>query len=142
MNRVTLVGRLGKDAESRQAGDYTVLNFTLATSKRFKTKDGSTKDETQWHNLEYFRKDNSLAQYLTKGKMVAVSGEIRYEEYEKDGQKKYITKIRVNELELLGGKDEKESAPAPQQTHTPTYEVANRMDESQSLDPQGDDLPF
>lgn len=102
MNSVTLCGRLGKDPETRTAGNSQVTKFSLATG--FKKADGS--QHTDWHNIEAWNKTGDIAQkYLTKGKQVIIQGEIRYSTSEKNGVKTYFTSIIANKIELLGSPD-------------------------------------
>jgi single-strand DNA-binding protein len=103
-NQVSLIGRVGQKPENRQAGQSTVCNFSLATTEKYKTKEGETKEITQWHNVEAWSKQAEiLTQYLDKGSLVSIDGSIVYEQYEKDGIKKVSTKIRVKEFCFLGG---------------------------------------
>ena len=94
MNLVILSGRLGKDAEARTAAGKTVHSFTLATQ--------DSKDKPVWHNCEGWEL-GKVAEYLKKGAQVIVTGYIKYEEFLKDGEKKFFTKIGVNKIELIGG---------------------------------------
>ncbi len=106
-NKVTLIGHTGKDVE--------VVNFenggmkasvTLATNDYYTNAQGEKVEDTQWHNLVAFGKVAEIMQkYVTKGKEIAVEGKLTYRSYDtQDGQKKYITEIRVDELVLLGSK--------------------------------------
>ncbi len=106
-NKVTLIGHTGKDVE--------VVNFenggikasvTLATKDYYTNIQGEKVEETQWHNLVAFGKTAEVMQkYVTKGKEIAVEGKITYRNYDTpDGQKRYVTEIRVEELVLLGSK--------------------------------------
>ena len=104
VNKVILLGHLGKDAETRYTGSgVPVSKFTLATNRRFKdTQTGDWKEETDWHNIILWRAEN-LAPYLTKGKQVYVEGNLRSRSWEdKEGQKRYITEVVVDEIILLG----------------------------------------
>ncbi len=105
VNKVILVGHLGKDAETRFTTSAVALTrFTLATNRRVKdSQTGDWREETDWHNLVLWRNEN-LGQYLLKGKQVYVEGQLRSRSYEgKDGQKKYTTEVVVDEIILLGG---------------------------------------
>ncbi|MBW8359087.1 MAG: single-stranded DNA-binding protein [Weeksellaceae bacterium] len=105
-NRVTLIGHTGKEVE--------VINFekggmkasvSLATNDFYTNAMGEKVEETQWHNLVAFGKTAEIMQkYVQKGKEVAIEGKLTYRSYEKDGQKMYVTEIRVDELVLLGSK--------------------------------------
>ena len=108
VNKVILVGRLGKDAETRfTPSGVSMSRFSLATSWRSKDpQTGEWKEQTDWHNIVVWRQEN-LAQYLTKGKQIYVEGRLQTRSYEdKDGQKKYSTEVVADELILLGGKSE------------------------------------
>ena len=112
LNVVHLIGHLGKDPEIKAVGETSVTKFTLATSERWKNKDGEQKESTQWHNIECWGKlAEIVAQYCSKGKQVYVSGRIEYRTYEgEDGTKKYFTQIKATEVKFLGSKGE---GPAP-----------------------------
>lgn len=108
VNKVILLGHLGKDAETRfTTSGIAVTKFTLATNRRLKdSQTGDWKEETDWHNVILWRAEN-LANFLTKGKQVYVEGRLQTRSYEdKDGQKRYTTEVVVDEIILLGGKGE------------------------------------
>jgi single-strand DNA-binding protein len=112
VNKVILLGNLGKDAETKFTTSGTAkTTFTLATSRRWKDQQsGEWKEETEWHNLVMWKAEN-VATYLTKGKKVYIEGRIQTRNYEdKDGQKRYFTDIVVEELVLLGGDREASGA--------------------------------
>ena len=115
LNRCTLLGHLGKDAEVKAtAGGVSVANFTMATERRWKDKaSGEWKSETDWHRIVFWRCE-SVAQYLTKGKAVLVEGRLQTRSYDdKAGEKRYVTEVVAENLILLGGgKDGAESATA------------------------------
>lgn len=105
VNKVILIGHLGKDAETRFTTSGTALTrFTVATNRRVKdSQTGDWRDETDWHNIAMWRNEN-LGQYLTKGKQVFIEGQLRSRSYDdKDGQKRYVTEVVVDEIILLGG---------------------------------------
>jgi single-strand DNA-binding protein len=105
VNKVILLGHLGRDAETRftQSG-VAKSTFSLATNRR--VKDAQTaewRDETDWHNIVIWKAEN-VSNYLTKGKMVYVEGRLQSRSYDdKDGVKKYITEVVADQLILLGG---------------------------------------
>src|ERR1051325_9646633 len=108
VNKVILVGNLGKDAETKfTPGGIAVTKFSIATSRRWKDQQsGEWKEETDWHNIVLWRSEN-LSNYLQKGKQVYVEGRLQSRSYEdKEGQKKYITEVVADELILLGGRGE------------------------------------
>ena len=105
-NKVTLIGRTGKDVEIVQFENGKLAKVSLATSDYYTNAMGEKVEETQWHNLVAFGKTAEIMQkYVQKGKEIAVEGKLTYRTYDdKDGQKRYITEIRVEELVLLGTK--------------------------------------
>ena len=104
-NKVTLIGRTGKEVEIVNFENGKLAKVSLATSDYYHNSAGEKVEETQWHNLVVGGKlADIMEKYVEKGKEIAVEGKIQYRTYEKDGQKHYITEIRVEELVLLGGK--------------------------------------
>ena len=108
VNKVILVGNLGRDPEVRYlpSGD-PVANITIATSSRYKSKTGEMVEETEWHRVTFFGRLAEIAsQYLKKGRPVYVEGRIKTRKYtDKDGIEKYATDIIANEMQLLGGRE-------------------------------------
>ncbi len=111
VNKVILIGRVGKDPEVRQAGSSQVASFSLATSEKFKDKSGQMQENTEWHNIVLWGKQAELAgQYVRKGSMLYVEGSIKTETYEKDGQTKYVTKITGRQMQFLDSKGSNQDA--------------------------------
>lgn len=110
VNKVILVGNLGKDPEVKYTPQGTpVAKFTVATGDRFKDKDGNWQDRTEWHNVTaWSRTAEIVGEYLKKGSKVYIEGSLRTHSWEdkQTGQKKYMTEIVVNDLVLLGGRGE------------------------------------
>jgi single-strand DNA-binding protein len=110
VNKVILVGRLGKDPEVKYTPSGTpVAKFTMATNDRFKDKDGNWQDRTEWHNVTaWARTAEVVGEYLKKGAQVYIEGSLRTHSWDdkQTGQKKYMTEINVNDLVMLGGKSE------------------------------------
>ena len=111
VNKVILLGHLGKDAETRfTPSGQSVTNFSLATSRRWKDQQtGEWKEQTEWHNIVLWRAEN-LAQYLQKGKQVYVEGRLQTRSYDdKDGNKRYATEVVADDVILVssgrGGAD-------------------------------------
>jgi single-strand DNA-binding protein len=105
VNKVILLGHLGKDAETKfTPSGVAKTSFSLATSRRWKDQQsGEWKEDTTWHNIVLWRSEN-LANYLLKGKQVYIEGRIDNRSYEdQQGQKKYITEVVVDEIILVGG---------------------------------------
>jgi single-strand DNA-binding protein len=105
VNKVILVGHLGRDAETKfTPGGAAVTKFSVATNRRWKDQQsGEWKEETDWTNVVLWRAEN-LANYLTKGKQVYVEGRIHTRSYDdKDGKKVYATEVVAEDVILLGG---------------------------------------
>lgn len=133
LNKVLLIGHLGRDAEVRytQSGQC-VIGFSLATTDKWKGKDGQMQERAEWHNISYFPKSEAVAQYLTKGKAVFVDGSLQTEEWtDKDGNKRKATKIKAHQVQLMGGGERGESAPR---------QTAPAVDHSAPL--TDEDIPF
>jgi single-strand DNA-binding protein len=108
VNKVILIGHLGRDAETAfTASQIPVTKFSVATNRRWKDQQtGDWKEETNWTNVVLWRSEN-LAQYLTKGKQVYVEGRIQTRSYDdKDGKKVYATEVVAEDVILLGGRGE------------------------------------
>ena len=106
VNKVTLLGHLGKDAETKfTPSGVAVTNFTLATSRRWKDQQsGEWKEETEWHRVVLWRSEN-VSNYLLKGKQVYIEGRLQTRSWEdKDGQKRYTTEVICDDLILLSGR--------------------------------------
>jgi single-strand DNA-binding protein len=113
VNKVILIGNLGKDAETRfTPSGASVTNFNMATTRKWKDQaSGEWKEQTQWHRIVYWRAEN-VANYLLKGKQVYVEGRLETRSYDdKDGKKVYMTEVICEHLVLLGGRQEGGAAP-------------------------------
>lgn len=149
VNKVILVGNLGRDPESRTfpSGDM-ITNATIATTEKWKDKaTGETKEATEWHRLVF---GGGLAKvaadYLRKGSQVYIEGSIKTRKYnDKDGVEKYATDIRVSSLQMLGGKPggaggggggQQSSAPSQQQQKPAAGGAKGGFDD------MDDDIPF
>jgi single-strand DNA-binding protein len=112
INKVILVGRLGKDPETRYTPDGTcVTNFSIATSEEWKDKNtGEKKEKTEWHKIVAWRKLGEITgQYLSKGKQVYVEGKLKTRSWEQDGTTRYITEIVASDVQFLGGEQKSKS---------------------------------
>ncbi|MBK5277239.1 MAG: single-stranded DNA-binding protein [Bacteroidia bacterium] len=143
VNKVILVGRLGKDPEVRNLENgVTVANFSLATSENYKDRvTGEKKEVTEWHNISLWRGlADVAAKYLHKGDMVYIEGKLRTRSWEKEGVTRYTTEIIGDNMTMLstkansGGNSEYKPS-APQQS-------ASKSDSGPSNEPTTDDLPF
>jgi single-strand DNA-binding protein len=105
INKVILVGNLGKDPEIRSIeGGRKVANFTLATTETYKNKNGEKVDQTEWHNVVFWGPvAEVIERFLKKGSQIYVEGKIRTRSYDdKDGVKRYITEILGEQMTMLG----------------------------------------
>ena len=147
LNQVQLIGRLGQDPEVKYLpnGD-AVCNVSLATSEKWKDKtSGERKEKTEWHRIVIFGKLAEVAgEYLRKGTLVFFQGKIETRMWEKEGEKRYATEIRANQMTMLGGKEEG-AAPrqqaAPQQSQ-PRNSSAPQAQQAKKQEKFDDDIPF
>lgn len=130
INKVILIGNLGKDPEVRETGKGTkVANFSLATSATCKNNEGEKMTRTEWHNVVLWKGLAEIAEkFLHKGDQVYIEGRIETRSWEEGEVKKYRTEIIGSELRMLGGKDAKDPM------------AKREMLEDKSS--QDDDLPF
>jgi len=106
VNKVILVGNLGRDAELRYTpSGAAVAKFSIATTEVWNDKAGQKQERTEWHNIDLWGKQaESLSEYLTKGKQVYVEGRLQTDEYtDKEGNKRKTTRVRCDRVVLLGG---------------------------------------
>ena len=106
VNKVILVGNLGRDAELRYTpGGAAVATLNMATTEVWNDKAGQKQEKTEWHRIVLWGKSaESLAEYLTKGKQIYVEGRLQTRQWDdKDGNKRYTTEIRGDRIVLLGG---------------------------------------
>jgi single-strand DNA-binding protein len=151
VNKVILVGNLGKDPEVRyMPSGGAVTSCTLATSESWKDKQtGEQQERTEWHNLTFYGRLAEIAgEYLKKGSQVYVEGSIRTEKWQdKEGKDRYTTKIIVNEMQMLGGRGGA-GAPATREEGERSAPARATAGESRgstaakSMDEFDDDIPF
>lgn len=138
VNKVILVGRLGKDPELRytQSGS-AVASFSLATNRSWKSKDGQKQEETTWHNIVVWGKQAEiLKEYMSKGRQIYLEGRIANRSYDdKEGNKKYISEVVVEEFRFLGDKGDSGGGGGPQGPPTDPPPPSGKASED-------DDLPF
>ena len=106
LNKVQLIGRLGKDPETRyMTNGEAVTNVSLATSENYKDKSGEKQEKTEWHRVVAWRKLGEIVgEYLKKGRLVYIEGKIQSREYEgKDGVKRRTFEIVASEMKMIGG---------------------------------------
>ena len=151
VNKVILVGRLGKDPETRyMTSGEAVTNVTLATSENWKDKSGEKQERTEWHNLVFYRRLAEVAgEYLKKGSQIYVEGKIQTRKWQdkETGKDRYTTEIIVNEMQMLGSKAgggsfevvENQSAPS---RSAPAARPAAAPASKGNFDNFDDDIPF
>lgn len=113
VNKVILVGRLGKDVELRYTSNgNAVANFSLATSDSWTDKEGKKQEKTEWHNIVAWGKTGeNCAQYTSKGSQVYLEGSIHTRSYDdKSGNKRYVTEVVAQRVQFLGSKKQDEGA--------------------------------
>ncbi|BBP03324.1 single-stranded DNA-binding protein [Sulfuriferula plumbiphila] len=152
VNKVILVGNLGKDPEVRYApsGD-AIANVTLATTENWKDKNGEKQEKTEWHRVSFFGKTAEVVgQYLKKGSQVYVEGRIQTRKWtDKEGQERYTTEIVADKMQMLGGRsgsasmdsDSGESRRPAAARPAPASNSAAKSGGT-SFDDMEDDIPF
>lgn len=116
VNRVILIGHLGKDPEIKFTPSGVALaKFSLATTEKRKDADGNLQEHTEWHKIIFWRRLAEIAgEYLKKGMLVYIEGRIQTHSWEDDqGVKKYMTEIVGDRMQMLSRKEETESSPEP-----------------------------
>ncbi len=147
VNKVILIGNVGKDPEVRHLDSgVAVANFPLATSESYTAKNGERITTTEWHNIVLWRGLAEVAEkYVTKGKQLFIEGRIRTRNYEdKDGNKRYMTEIYGDTMQLLGKRDDQPgAAPAQEQNQNTNSNAPTKTAEPDlSNAADDDDLPF
>ena len=136
VNKVILIGNLGADPELRYTpSGAAVANFNIATTERWKDKDGQPQEKTEWHRIILWSRQAEIAkEYLHKGSSVYIEGRIQNRNYEdKDGIKRYVTEIVGQRMQLLGSRGAAASEGGPSEAPPPPPE---------NLGGEDDDLPF
>jgi single-strand DNA-binding protein len=135
VNKVILIGNLGADPELRYTpSGSAVANFNIATTEKWKDKDGQSQERTEWHRIILWNRQAEIAkEYLRKGNSVYIEGRIQNRSYEdKDGIKRYVTEIIGQRMQFLGGRGgTSDSGPSEPPPSPPS-----------NLDGEDDDLPF
>ena len=142
VNRVILIGNLGKDPEVRTLeGGAKVANFPLATTETYKNRSGDRAEHTEWHNIVLWRGLAEVAErFLKKGNSVYIEGKLRTRSWDdqETGNKRYITEVIADNMTMLGGRrdDAAEAANGSKEAENPPPEPSEVADDS------SDDLPF
>lgn len=162
VNKVILVGSLGKDPEVRfMPNGEAVANFSIATTDSWKDKSGAKQEKTEWHNIVMYRKLAEIAgEYLKKGRPVYIEGRLQTRKWQtKEGQDRYTTEIIADSMQMLGGnrdkdssgssdngggydgqqQDNQQSQPSQQK---PQQSAAAQQHHSTGFDDDGLDIPF
>jgi single-strand DNA-binding protein len=136
VNKVILIGRLGKDPEVRYTPDGTaVATFSVATSKEWKTRDtGEKKERTDWHRVVAWRRLAEICgEYLSKGRQVYIEGSLQTREWaDQQGNKRWTTEVVANEMQMLGSRGDSDAFPAESSSAGPEHAGG----------PPEDDIPF
>lgn len=143
VNKVILLGRLGKDPEVRTLENGAVVaNFSLATSETYRDKTtGERKENTEWHNIVLWRNPAEIAaKYLKKGDQCYIEGKLRTRSWQKEGVTRYTTEIIGDSITLLGSR--KDSGPAPGADASGSYQERPSGESRPASESASDDLPF
>ena len=152
LNKVLLLGNLGKDPEVRYTSSgRAVATFTIATSQQWRDQDGNDQERTEWHRVvAWGRLGEVCGEYLSKGKQVFIEGRIQSREWEdQEGNKRTTVEIIANDMIMLGGGSpsqsrntgESQKRQAPAQSRGPAQEGKREHGRSQPPPPE-DDIPF
>jgi len=142
LNKVMLIGNVGKDPEPRHLENGTMfVTITVATSERYKDRNGEVKEQTEWHNIVCWRSLAEIVEkYVRKGAQVYIEGKLRSRSWEdQNGQKRYVTEIIADTLRLLGRKPEQ---PSVATAGAPPPLKPNPIDPLEGITTPLDDLPF
>ena len=136
LNKVQLIGRLGKDPEVRHLDSgITVCNFSIATSESYTNKIGEKVEQTEWHNIVAWGKlAEIIEKWVTKGMLIYIEGKLKTRKWDKEGQTHYTTEIFADGMQMLSR--------AEQQIQQQTQATAQQSTVDDWSKPEGDDLPF
>lgn len=150
LNKVMLIGNVGKDPEVRHLeSGAAVASFPLATSERYKDKNGEYQDQTEWHNIVCWRGlAETVEKYIFKGTQLYIEGKIRTRNWQdQSGQKRYTTEIIADSVQMLGRKQDQQgqggnSANNPQEMHN-NFSAPSQIKQTDTVaEETTDDLPF
>lgn len=142
MNKVMLLGNLGRDPELRKSGNGTsICNLSVATSERKKNSSGSYEGVTTWHNVVTFGNvADNCGKYLSKGSKCLVEGRIENGSYEKDGSTRYYSKVIAQNVQFLSASGETGGYQPPAIDHSESYKYESRTQTEMTF--EDDDIPF
>ncbi|MEN8117124.1 MAG: single-stranded DNA-binding protein [Bacteroidota bacterium] len=145
VNKVILVGNVGKDPEIRHLDSgVAVASFSLATSETYTAKNGDRVTSTEWHNIVVWRGLADVAEkYVVKGMQLYIEGRIRTRSYDdKEGNKRYITEINGDVMQMLGKKSDNQSENRSSDSQGTQSNQSSEVNEPEVEEPGDDDLPF
>lgn len=149
VNKVIIVGNLGRDPEMRYLPDGTaVANLAVATTDKYKDKIGQMVEQTEWHRISFFgRIAEVCGQYLTKGSQVYIEGALRTRKYtDKEGVERYVTEIKGDRMQMLGGgSGQADGAARERPTQQPRQQPSQQQRPTgggNGFDDMDDDIPF
>ena len=145
VNKVILVGNVGKDPETRYLeGGTAVCSFSLATSETYRNRDGEKITNTEWHNVVLWRGLAEVAEkYVKKGSQLYIEGRIRTRSWDdRDGNKRYTTEVVGDNMQMLGKPQPSNDAERAPVQSSPIEEKKEQAPQDISQTEEGDDLPF
>lgn len=145
VNKVILIGNLGKDPETRYMpnGD-AVTNITIATTETWKDKNGEKQEKTEWHRIVFYRKLAEIAgEYLKKGNPVYIEGRLETKKWtDKQGVERYTTDIIASDMKMLGSKPDSQSRQHEESSTPDSQPRAKAKATAGGFDDMDDDIPF
>lgn len=148
MNKAILIGNLGRDPETKEVGDQNVTHFNIATTERWKNKDGDSQERTEWHRIVVWGKlGDACAKYLSKGSKVYIEGKIQSRKYtNKDEEEKTVYEIIAQNVQFLDSKaksdDDSRDTDAPRSTKPKDKPKPKGDDAQRRIEEMEDDIPF
>jgi single-strand DNA-binding protein len=144
VNKVILVGRLGKDPDVRHLeSGAAVANFPIATSETYKDKNGNKVEQTEWHNIVLWRGLAEIAEkYLQKGKLIYIEGKLRTRSWEKEGVTRYTTEVVGDQMTMLDTKGSDGQSSGGSNDYQSNNQQAPAQSQTPDTNSEMDDLPF
>lgn len=150
LNKATLIGHVGQmeiKSFDGQNGPRKCATFSLATTERYKDRNGNLVNNTEWHNIVSWNHAELCEKYVTKGSQLYVEGKLRTRTWDdKDGNKRYVTEILAEKIDLLGKRESSEEQKPQQQAPVQQRPQSRSQYQTTPLppagEPEGDDLPF
>lgn len=145
LNKCMLIGRVGQievKSFDGKDGEKKCATFSLATTERYKGRDGNVVENTEWHNIVTWTRAEFCEKWVQKGSQLYVEGKLRTRSWDDQNGKRYVTEILTDNIQLLGNKKESEQKPTPQPTPVHHKPVQSTPLINGVVEPEGDDLPF